>query len=66
MTWIGDPTDNIFDNPPKWSRNTKNLPREYVDMIKEVITKDAQQEAIKIMELAPNSEREELKKVLSR
>ena len=57
-----DPKDNIIDNPPKWSKNTKNLPSKYVDMINEVIMKDARQEAIRIMELAPNSEREELKK----
>lgn len=52
---------NAFKDVPKWIKNDTVLPVEYVEIINEVLKKSARKEAIKILELVPDAEREEFK-----
>lgn len=52
---------NTFKDVPKWIKNDTVLPIQYVEIINEVLKKSARKEAVRILELVPDAEREEFK-----
>jgi uncharacterized protein YnzC (UPF0291/DUF896 family) len=52
---------DIFKNPPKWIKNEKPLPEEYTEIVNKVLKKTARKEALLILTLAEDKEREEFR-----
>jgi hypothetical protein len=52
---------DIFKNPPKWTKNENPLPKEYIEIVNDVLKKSARKEALLILTLVEDKEREEFK-----